>query len=92
MRVDYKGLECNSISVINSLISTTSFISYTFGVLLFRPILETKFFPSQIKLELILFHLTKTLQFELENFATIFNKCDTKLKPLDYTFFISYEI
>ena len=27
------------------------------------------------------------LQFELGNFATIFDKCDTKLKPLDYTVF-----
>ena len=88
MRVYYKGLEHNSISVINSLVSTTSFISYTFGMLLFWPILEARFFPSQIKLEIILFHLAKTLQFELENFATVFGKYETKLKPLDYTFFI----
>ena len=56
-------------------------------MLLSRPILETKFFLSQIKLETILLHLAK-MKFELGNFVTIFDKCDTKLKPLDYTFFI----
>ena len=62
MWVYYKGLEYNTISVINSLISTTSFISYIFGMLyLDSPILEAKFFPSQIKLEIILIHLAKTL-------------------------------
>ena len=87
MRVYYKGLEYNTIFVINSLVSIASFISYTFGMLLFRPILETKFFSSQIKLEIILLHLAKT-KFEMRNFFTVFDKCDTKLKPLDYTFFI----
>ena len=57
-------------------------------MLLFRPILEAKIFPSQIKLQITLLHLAKSLQFELGNFATIFNKCATKLKPLDYTFLI----
>ena len=80
MRVYYKGLEYNTISVTNSLVSTTSFISYTFGMLLFKPILEIKFFSSQIKLEIILLHLA--------NFVSIFDKYGTKLKPLDYTFFI----
>ena len=51
-------------------------------MLLFRPILEAKFLPSQIKLQIILLHLAKTVFF-----ATIFDKCVTKLKPLDYTFF-----
>ena len=32
-----------------------------FGMLLFRPILEAKFFPSQIKMEIILLHLAKEL-------------------------------
>ena len=48
MRVYQKGLEYNSISVINSLVSTTLFISYTFGMLLLRPILEARF--SRVKL------------------------------------------
>ena len=88
MRVYYKGLEYNTtISVLNSLVSATSFMSYTFGMLLFRSILETKFFSSQIELEIVLLHLAKT-RFELRSFVTIFDKCDTKLKPLDYTFFI----
>ena len=32
-----------------------------FGMLLFRPKLEAKFFPSQIKMEIILLHLAKAL-------------------------------
>ena len=86
--VCWEGLEYDTISVINSLVSTTSFISYTFGMLLSRPILEAKFSPSHIKLEIILLHLAKTFHLELGNFATTFDKCDTKLKPSDYTFFI----
>ena len=45
VRVYYKELEYNSISVLNSLVSTSSFISYIFGILLFGPILEAKFNP-----------------------------------------------
>ena len=42
------GLEYNTISVINSLVSRTSFIiSYTFGLLLLRPKLEAKYFPRK---------------------------------------------
>ena len=48
--------------------------------------LEAKFLPIQIKLQIILLRLAKT--FELVNFATIFDKYDTKLKPLDYTLFM----
>ena len=61
LRVYYKGLEYNTASVKNSLVSTTLFIPYTFGTLLFRPILEAEFFRSQIKLEIILLHLAKKL-------------------------------
>ena len=60
--VHYKGLQYNTFSVINSLVSTCSFISYIFGMLLFRPILEAKFLPSQINLQIILFHLAKMLR------------------------------
>ena len=58
----------------------------TFGMVFFRSMLEAKFLPIQIKLQIILLRLAKT--FELVNFATIFDKYDTKLKPLDYTLFM----
>ena len=59
LRVYYKRLEYNTISVIKNLTSRSSFIS--FGVLLFRPTLKAKFFVSQIKLQITFFHLAKTL-------------------------------
>ena len=62
MRVYYKGLEYYTIFLINSLISTSSFISYIFGMLLFMPILEAKFLPSQIKIHITLYYLAKALR------------------------------
>ena len=59
LRVYYKRLEYDTISVIKNLTSRSSFIS--FGVLLFRPTLKVKFFVSQIKSQITFFHLAKTL-------------------------------
>ena len=90
MRKYYKELACNTISIINSLVSTTSFISYSFGMLLFRPTLEAKFFPSQMKLEIILLHWQKRCNLNWEILPQ-FLICDPKLKPLDYTFLFFYK-
>ena len=72
MRVYYKELEYNTIFVINSLVSTSLFLSSINVMLLSRPILDAKFLPSQIKIA--------------NHFLSLGKKSDTKFKPFDFTF------